>query len=150
MGNESLPEIILKLSGSYGGFIEETGIKIEEVSIGYAKASIHIEAKHLNPLKTVHGGMVFTLIDTVAGTAALTRGNTITTTNASLYFLNPARLGQNKLTAVAKELKEGKNLLVHDVEVMDEDGVIIAKATVTNRRLPVKIEDFRKDIDSRA
>src|SRR5665647_891907 len=44
-------------------FAANSGIELLEVSPGYAKARMDIGEKHLNALKTVQGGALFTLAD---------------------------------------------------------------------------------------
>ena len=43
-------------------FIELIGIKIIEADEGYCKAELEVDDRHLNPLGTVHGGCLYTLV----------------------------------------------------------------------------------------
>ncbi len=51
-------------------FIVNVGIELLEISPGYAKAKLEVEEKHLNSLKRVQGGVLFTLAD-IAFAAAI-------------------------------------------------------------------------------
>ncbi|WP_455539441.1 PaaI family thioesterase [Terrisporobacter sp.] len=121
-------ERMLKQLNESDGFGKEAGIKIVEISEGYAKAEIEISERHLNPGKSVHGGCIYTLADTVGGIAAWSRGGYIATTSGSINFLNPA-IGCKKLIGVARELKYGKTISVYDIEILDENNRIIARVT---------------------
>lgn len=117
------------------GFNHELGIHLLEIKDSFALAEIDIEKKHLNPYGIVHGGCIFTLMDTVGGIAARTQGDAVTTSSSNITFLNPAN-DAKKLIARAEKIKNGKNLLIYDVVTTDEKGILIAKSTLTYFRLP--------------
>lgn len=130
---------MIEYRNSLGGFTKDMGIKILSISKGYAKASIEVNENHLNPGNSVHGGCIFTLADTVGGVAAWSRGNYVVTTSSNITYLNPA-LESKKLTAIAKEIKFGKTILVYDVEIWDDKERLIAKATNSYYNLGKKID----------
>ena len=119
------------------GFNRELGIHLLDVCDSFARAEIEIEEKHLNPFGIVHGGCIFSLMDTVGGIAACTQGNAVTTSSCSVSFLNAG--SGKKLIAQAEKIKNGKNLLVYDVTVTDENETLIAKSTLTYFKLPIDI-----------
>ena len=121
------------------GFAKDIGIKILSISKGYAKAEININKNHLNPGKSVHGGCIFALADTVGGVAAWSRGNYVATTSSSITYLNPA-LESKKLIGIAKEIKFGKKILTYDIEVWDDKDRLIAKVTNSYYNLGNKID----------
>ena len=57
------------------GFSKDSGIELLELEEGYCKGRIVIRKRHLNPLNTVHGGVFFTLADTICGIAAASTGH---------------------------------------------------------------------------
>ena len=59
------PVRMAKYLGEEVGFAKAVGMKIIEVREGYCQGMIPIENRHLNPLHTVHGGVFFSLADTV-------------------------------------------------------------------------------------
>ncbi|MEW9078211.1 PaaI family thioesterase [Terrisporobacter glycolicus] len=124
---------------SLAGFAKEIGIKITSISKGYAKGEIDINKSHLNPGKSVHGGCIFTLADTVGGTAAWTRGNYVVTTSSNITYLNPA-IESEKLIAIAKEIKFGKKILVYEVDIWDDSERLIAKVTNSYYNIEKKLD----------
>ena len=50
-----------------------------EIRPGYAMGRIRLKQKHLNPYGSVHGGCLYSLADSVAGTAASTYGSPVST-----------------------------------------------------------------------
>lgn len=109
------------------GYIRFNHLNFIELSEGSAKAEVQVNEDLLNPMGTVHGGCLFSICDTVGGTAAMTHGVAVTTTMASISYLNPAP-GKGILTAEAVELKAGNNLFRYDVFVRDEQGILVCKA----------------------
>ena len=122
------------------GFNRELGIRLIEVRDSFACGEIKLEEKHLNPFGNVHGGSIFTLMDTIGGVAASTQGNFVATSSSAITFLNPASKGDT-LIARAEKIKNGKSLLIYELTVTTEKEVLIAKATFTYFRLPQKIAD---------
>ena len=80
------------------GFVKLTGIGNVEVDEGYAKGEIEIKPVHLNPIGTVHGGVLFTLADTIGGLASISRGGFSTTVSSDIVYLNPT-MNSKKLIA---------------------------------------------------
>lgn len=130
---------IIDFRNNSGGFTMVNGIKITKVSEGYAEGEIEITDKHLNMSKGIHGGCIFSLADSVAGSAVWSRGHKATTSNSNINFLRPT-FGVKKLTAKAREIKNGNNLLVYDVDVEDEKSRLVAKATVTYFNLKIDLD----------
>lgn len=125
---------LMEFRNNCEGFTKLLGMNIIDIAEGYAEGEIVINKDYLNPFGTVHGGCIFSLIDTVGGVAAMTRGNITTTSSCNINYLNAAT-DNTKIRAVAKEVKQGGTLLVYDVEVFDGDDKIIAKAVCTYFRL---------------
>lgn len=55
------------------------GIRIIDIQEGYAKGEIMIYENHINMINSVHGGCIYSLADTVGGSAAVSRGDVATT-----------------------------------------------------------------------
>ena len=49
------------------GFNREVGIVTAAISEGYARVEVEIGPQHVNPIGSVHGGVLFTIADTTAG-----------------------------------------------------------------------------------
>lgn len=112
------------------GFNKAVGVVTTEISEGYAKAEAEIGPQHINPIGSVHGGVLFTIADITAGAAATSRGRYMTTMSSNMNFLRPA-INCKKLTGETREIKVGKQVCVYEVLITDETGREIAIATVT-------------------
>lgn len=112
------------------GFINEMGMELLEVKDCYAKGKINIQEKHLNPMGTVHGGLIFGLCDTIGGIAAMTTGSRVVTLNSSISYLNPGA-NTEYIEAEATVVKDGRTTAIYDVMVRTAEGVEVAKTTIS-------------------
>ncbi|MGN0153425.1 MAG: PaaI family thioesterase [Lachnospiraceae bacterium] len=111
------------------GFMEFLPISVDRIEKGYVEAILQLGEKVLNPFGTVHGGCLFAVADSVAGTAAMTHGRYVTTISGHIHYLNPA-VGMKKMKVAAQEVKAGKTILTYDVVFEDEKENVICKATL--------------------
>ncbi len=123
---------------SDNGFIKKIGIEYGEYGEGHAKGRLRLDESNLNPFGDAHGGCIFTLADTIGGTAALTRGCNVCTLSSTIEYLHAGR-NTEYLYAEASEVKNGKTISVYDIMVTDDKGTNIAKATISYYKLnPIK------------
>jgi len=99
---------------------------------GRVKLELKVEKEHLNRVKTVHGGLLSTIVDIGGSLAVASKGLFATgvSTDLNVTFLAPAKLG-DKVIADAKLVKLGKTLAFTTVEVLLEDGRVVAQGRHT-------------------
>jgi len=111
-------------------------MKIEEVKDGYARLTMNLEEKHLQFLRTVHGGAISSLADSAAAWATV--GSVLGSVGAKgvpltvemkINYLAPVESG--RLIAEARVVHKGFTISVSDVEVKDDKGRLVAKSLVT-------------------
>lgn len=113
------------------GFNKEIGMVVTEMKDGFARLELEIDyARHGNPIGSVHGGVIFALADSAGGIAAASKGSYVTTVTGNINYLNPA-IQVKKLIATTREVKAGKNILVYDVTVTEENEKVIAECRMT-------------------
>lgn len=113
-----------------GEFLDYNNVVVSEDEKGY-KVSVEITDRTLNPFDMVHGGLTFSLGDTVMGleTRKISGGKTAVTLNASIEFLRP---GKGKyLIARGKVIKLGKQTCTLQAEIKNEEDKLIAIMTST-------------------
>ena len=94
-----------------------------ETGDGTATASLDVDARHVNPHGTVHGGVMFILVDTAMGAATMSvvgEGNWCATLDINTRYLSPCFGGT--LTAVATVRKAGRRVVHLDASVTGDDG----------------------------
>ena len=112
------------------GFIPLVGIEFLEASLGYCKGELTVREELANPYGMVHGGCIFTLADTIGGSAALTHGKPIVTVDSNIHYLSPA-VNTTKLIAEAREIKYGSKIAVYEVNIMNDNGDLLATSTMS-------------------
>lgn len=85
-----------------------------------------------NPIGTVHGGLVCTLLDSVCGCAVQTTlpaGQGYTSLEIKVNYLRPVLATTGELTAVGRVTKPGSRAAFAEGEVRDSAGKLIATAS---------------------
>lgn len=113
-------------------FNDHLGIELLEAADGRAVARLELEETHSsNPERLVaHGGVTYSLADTVAGAAVISANRTVTPTiNMRIDYLSPATGGE--LRAEAEVIRDGNSVATVEVDVTDGEGSAIATARGT-------------------
>ena len=87
---------------------------------------------HYNPLGTVHGGVISTLLDTAAGCSVhstLPVGVGYTSLDLSVKFLRPVTLASGRLTCTGTVLQRGRRTALAEARLTDAQGRLTAHAT---------------------
>ncbi|POF31586.1 PaaI family thioesterase [Roseibium marinum] len=88
----------------------------------------------LNPLGTVHGGWISTLIDTALSCAvqtALKPGESYTTTSLTVNMVRPLLADSGEVTCEGRLVHRGSRLATSEGGLKDARGKLIAHGTVT-------------------
>lgn len=106
-------------------FARFVGIELVESGDGCAVAQMRVEERHLNGVDLVQGGAIFTLADFAFAAASNSKGFVTVGINASIsYFKSPRG---KVITAKAREISPGRKICGYEVDVIDENGDLVAK-----------------------
>ena len=111
---------------------ELLGFDVESVHDGRAIFRLDVRPRHKQIHGVVHGGILAALADTAAAIAAYTvipKGVEIATLEFKINYLEPVPGGRVK--ADAKVLRKGRNFIVTECEIFNENGSLAAKALLT-------------------
>ena len=95
---------------------------------------------HLNPLGTVHGGVVAALLDTACGCAVhstLPAGTGYTSLDLSTRFLRPVMAGTGLIRCTGTVLTSGSRTATAEGRLVDGRGRLLAHATSTCLVFPI-------------
>jgi len=87
---------------------------------------------HYNPLGTVHGGVLATLLDTATGCAVhstLPAGVGYTSLDLTTKYLRPVTVDSGELTCVGTVISRGRRTALAQAELTDARGRLVAHAT---------------------
>lgn len=97
---------------------------------GHAVGTAVVDAQHHNPYGLVHGGVVFTLVDTVMGAATvgvMEPGCSCATIEIHLRYLRPVTDGT--IRCDVHVLRTGRRVIHLEAKVRDADERLLASAT---------------------
>jgi uncharacterized protein (TIGR00369 family) len=89
---------------------------------------------HYNPLGTVHGGVISTLLDTAAACAVhttLAAGEFYTSVDLTVKFLRPVIVDSGLLTCEGTMIQRGRRTALAQAQLTDGAGSLVAHATST-------------------
>jgi uncharacterized protein (TIGR00369 family) len=105
-----------------------------EVAEGRVVVEMPPREFHYNPLGTVHGGMLATLLDTATGCAVhttLPAGVGYTSMDLSVKYLRPVTVESGTLRCVGTVLQRGRRTALAEARLTDGSDRLVAHATST-------------------
>ena len=121
-------------------FMNYVGFRLDVIEPGKTEGWLDVLKVHKQQKGLLHGGVVATLADIVAGFAAFTlvpMTHHVVTGEMKISYLRPCT--SNRIYAKGWVLKPGKRLIFCEAEIWDGDhdsGKLIAKATTTMVSIP--------------
>ena len=115
-----------------GPLAELLGIRALELGGGAAAFSLTVRDEHMNPYGVVHGGVVYSLVDTAMGAALHSRmepGETCATLEIKINYLVPLTAGE--VRAEARVVDRTKRVGVIEGRVTGAGDSLVAVATGT-------------------
>ena len=119
------------------GLMNMTAVSAE---VGTVTFTCEPDESMYNPIGTVHGGLVCTLLDSVLGCATQTTlpaGQGYTSLDITVSYLRPVMASSGTLTAVGRVIKPGSRAAFTEGTVHDASGKLVATATSTLLVFPV-------------
>ena len=110
------------------------GMALVEVEHGRAVFTVTPDESMFNPIGTVHGGVVCTLLDSALGCAlhtTLPAGRGYTSVEIKVSYLKAVRPASGLLTATGRVVRVGSRVGFTEGEVTDASGAIVATASST-------------------
>lgn len=103
-----------------------------EVERGSVSVQLVAEHRHYNPIGSVHGGVISTLLDTAAGCSVhstLAVGEGYTSQDLTVKFLRPVTVESGRLRAVGRVVHRGRRTALAEAQLFDQQGRLVAHAT---------------------
>src|SRR6478672_7310734 len=108
------------------------GFRMTAIEPGQSRFELDADARHHNPMGTLHGGVLCDIADVAMGSAyasTLEEGESFTTLELKINFLRPVRAAH--LIADATVIQRGRTAGLTECVISDDQGRLIAKATST-------------------
>ncbi len=117
------------------------GFMLSEVEHGRAVFAGEPQARHYNPIGTVHGGFAMTLLDSALACAihsTLAKGEIYTTLEIKVNLVRPLTEATGIVRAEGRILHRGRTLGTSEGDIKDTDGKLYAHATTTCMIFPAR------------
>jgi acyl-CoA thioesterase len=121
----NLSEEQLKQIFKHDQYAAHSNIELLTAGPGRATTKMVLHPHHLNALKTVHGGAIFTLADFTFAVACNSHGNISVALEASIVFMKAATTGT--LRAEAREVSKNFKVGLYVIEIKDDTGEVVAQ-----------------------
>lgn len=105
-------------------YIRSLSIELLEINGNCARGRMPFDKKYCNPNGSIHGGCLYSLADTIAGTLANSTGCDVATVEGSMNFLEPA-VNTGYIYCTAKIKRCGRHLVTCDVDITGDDGRLL-------------------------
>lgn len=120
-----------------GPFTDYLGVKIEEVSGEWVRATWSAGAPLHQPYGIVHGGAHCGVVETLASVGAATwfgdRGKVVGVNNNTDFY---RAVSEGQLMSTARPIHRGRSQQVWVVETLDDQGRLVARGQVRLQNLP--------------
>ncbi|MBM6594350.1 PaaI family thioesterase [Microvirga pudoricolor] len=110
------------------------GITLDRVEPGFVVMGLPVGEHLYNPIGTVHGGMIATLLDSVMGCAVHSQaplGGAYTTLEIKVNFLRALTVGVGAVRGEGRVVHFGRRQAVAEGKVVDAGGRLYATASTT-------------------
>ncbi|MEV5574837.1 PaaI family thioesterase [Spirillospora sp. NPDC052269] len=110
------------------------GMTAETLEPGRVVFALTPDPKFSNPLGTVHGGILSTLLDSAMGCAVhttLPEGAGYTTLELKVNFVRAVPIEGGRLTCEGTTIHVGRRVATAEGRIVDENGKLIAHGTTT-------------------
>jgi uncharacterized protein (TIGR00369 family) len=108
--------------------IDIAGMQVEE---GAVTILLDPQEFHYNPLGSMHGGVISTLLDTAAACSVhstLPAGVGYTSLDLNVKFLRPVTVATGRLTCTGSVLQRGRRTALAEARLTDPAGKLVAQA----------------------
>ena len=109
-------------------------MSLDELERGRTVFSIVADEQHENPMGTMHGGIVATLVDTAMGCAVastLSADESFTTLELSTNFVRAITRATGPVHAAGRVVHSGGRIVTTEARVYDDTGNLYAHAKST-------------------
>ena len=114
-------------------------------NFGGEPGAIHVELvpehRHYNPIGSVHGGVMATLLDTAAACSVhstLAPGEQYTSLDLTVKFLRPVTTDSGRLRCEGSVIQRGRRTALAQAQLYDARGRLVAHATSTCMIFPAE------------
>ncbi len=122
-------------------FSQWMGIKLIEIREKYCKIEMPVKQEMINGLKTVHGGITFSLADSALAFSSNNTNDASVALNCFINFTKAVKLGDT-LTAKSILVSDTRKTGVYDISIKNQNDVLIASFRGTVYKIDRKVTEL--------
>lgn len=111
------------------------GMRLIDISPGYAKVSMKVRQEHLNFNGMVFGGLIMGIADQAFAYASNSVLQPSIASQFNIHFIDGPKVG-DEMVAECRVVKSGMRVGISEMSVTTQDGKLVARATGTT--IPVR------------
>lgn len=121
---------------------------LEKVESGSVSLSLLVRKDMTNPVLSMHGGVIATVLDECSGLAFYSSGaeTFYATLNLNIDYLRPAPLG-SKILAKAEVVRSGETIANIKCHLYNESGELLAQSTTNLANTNIALKSFKAELD---
>ncbi len=120
----------LRAKGAAEPIASLLGIKLTELTPGYARVTIELRPEHKNFNGLIFGGVIMAVADQAFAYGSNSLAYPSLASQFNIHFLAGAEVG-DELTAECRVVRSGRRVGISEMVVTNQTGKLIAKATGT-------------------
>ncbi len=120
------PEEIVELMLSNDKFSQWIGLKITAIDKGICEATCTTKSDMLNGFDIVHGGITYSISDSLLAFASNAYGYKCVSIETSISHTRSVKVNEI-LTAKCTEINRGKTIGIYNVDIFDETNKLVSK-----------------------
>lgn len=122
-------------------FSQWLGIKLLEVRKKYCLIEMPVKQEMINGLRTVHGGVTFSLADSALAFSSNNTNEASVALHCSMNFTKAVKLGDT-LTAESVLISDTRKTGIYDISIKNQDEILIASFRGTVYKIDKKVTDL--------
>ncbi|WP_447951952.1 PaaI family thioesterase [Chryseobacterium koreense] len=122
-------------------FSQWMGIKLIEVREKYCLIEMPVKKEMINGLKTVHGGVTFSLADSALAFSSNNTNDASVALNCIMNFTKAVRLGDT-LSAESILISDTRKTGVYDISITNQHKVLVATFRGTVYKIDKKVTEL--------
>lgn len=120
------PQEIVELMMANDKFSQWLGLSIDNIGEGICEASCVAKNQMLNGFDILHGGITYSISDSLLAFASNSYGYKCVSIETSISHTKTVKEGE-KLTAKCTEINRGKSIGIYNVDIYNEQSILVSK-----------------------
>ena len=120
------PQEIVDMMMANDKFSQWLNLSVDEIGKGFCEASCVAKNQMLNGFDILHGGVTYSISDSLLAFASNSYGYKCVSIETSISHTKTVKEGE-KLIAKCTEINRGKSIGIYNVDIFNEKNILVSK-----------------------